>query len=60
MRKRIALTMKKDSAGAREQVRERALVVTGKPGPMVAAPKAAAPSLEGAFAEALKGKFPGR
>ena len=59
-RKRIALTMKKDSAEAREMVRERgALVVKGKPGVMAAAPKVAAPS-SGAFAEALKGKFPGR
>jgi uncharacterized protein len=55
-RKRIALTMKKDSAEAREQLRERgAPPPKGKPGPMVAAPKAA-PS-GGAFADALKGKF---
>jgi hypothetical protein len=31
----------------------------GKPGPMVTAPKVA-PSSGGAFADALKGKFPGR
>ena len=59
-RKRIALTMKKDSAEAREMVRERgATSPKGKPGPMVAAPKVA-PSSGGAFADALKGKFPGR
>ena len=61
-RKRIALTMKKDSAEAREQLRERgAPPPKGKPGPMVAAPKpSAAVSSGGAFADALKGKFPGR
>jgi uncharacterized protein len=59
-RKRIALTMKKDSAEAREMVRERgAASPKGKPGPMVTAPKVA-PSSGGAFADALKGKFPGR
>ena len=60
VRKRIALTMKKDSGEAREQVRERgAYVAKGKPGPMVATPTAA-PSGGGAFADALKGKFPKR
>ncbi|MGV8984842.1 MAG: Tex family protein [Cypionkella sp.] len=61
-RKRIALTMKKDSAEAREQVRERgAPPPKGKPGPMQARPQvSAAPSSGGAFADALKGKFPGR
>ena len=55
-RKRIALTMKKDSAEAREQVRERsAPPPKGKPGPMQAQPQQAQAS--GAFAEALKGKF---
>jgi uncharacterized protein len=64
-RKRIALTMKKDNAEAREQVRERGAAAQGdgapkgKPGPMAAAPKAA-PVAGGAFADALKGKFPGR
>lgn len=57
VRKRIALTMKKDSGEAREQLRERgAPPAKGKPGPMQAAPKAA-PATGGAFAEALKGKF---
>ena len=55
-RKRIALTMKKDSAEAREQMRERgAPPPKGKPGPMQAQPQHAQAS--GAFAEALKGKF---
>ena len=55
-RKRIALTMKKDSAEAREMVRERgAPQPKGKPGPMTSAPHAAPAS--GAFAEALKAKF---
>ncbi len=59
-RKRIALTMKKDSSEAREQVRERgAPPPKGKPGPMQAAPKAA-PASGGAFADALKGKFNSR
>jgi uncharacterized protein len=59
-RKRIALTMKKDSGEAREQLRERgAPAPKGKPGPMHAAPKAA-PSSGGAFADALKGKFNNR
>ena len=55
-RKRIALTMKKDSGEAREQARERGSApVRGKPGPMQARPQAT--SSGGAFAEALKGKF---
>jgi uncharacterized protein len=55
-RKRIALTMKKDSAEAREMVRERGTPPPkAKPGPMTAAPQQAPAS--GAFAEALKGKF---
>lgn len=54
-RKRIGLTMKKDSSGAREQAKERgAPPPKGKPGPMSAAPKGAS---GGAFADALKGKF---
>ncbi|MBI1170664.1 S1 RNA-binding domain-containing protein [bacterium] len=60
-RKRIGLTMKKDSAEARDAVRERgAPPAKGKPGPMQARPPAAAPASGGAFADALKGKFPGR
>ena len=56
-RKRIGLTMKRDSGEAREAVRERgAPVQKGKPGPMQAGPASGG----GAFAEALKGKFPGR
>ena len=60
-RKRIALTMKKDSGAARDQLRERAgekavPAAKGKPGPMTAGPSQAG----GAFADALKGKFPGR
>lgn len=54
-RKRIGLTMKKDSSGAREQAKERgAPPPKGKPGPMQAAPQQAS---SGAFADALKGKF---
>ncbi len=76
-RKRIGLTMKRESAGAREVVRERdGPVRKGKPGPMQAGPMQAGPMQAGpmqagpnqagtaggggAFAEALKGKFPGR
>jgi protein Tex len=57
-RKRIALTMKSDSAEAREGLRERgapAPVQKGKPGPSAASP--AAPAGGNAFADALKGKF---
>ena len=59
VRKRIALTMKQDSAEAREQVRERAvergvLAPKGRPGPMTSGPTESA----GAFAEALKGMLP--
>ncbi|MES2969379.1 MAG: Tex family protein [Pseudomonadota bacterium] len=57
-RKRIALTMKTDSAEAREGLRERgapAPVQKGKPGPSAASP--AAPAGGNAFADALKGKF---
>ena len=61
-RKRIGLTMKKDSAEARERVAERgpkAPLPKGRPGPNSAGP---GPVAEGglgggAFAEALKGKF---
>lgn len=60
-RKRIALTMKKDSSEAREQARERGAPASkGKPGPMTAAPKASpntAASSGGAFADALRDKF---
>ncbi len=59
-RKRIALTMKKDSAEAREQVKERhAFPPKGKPAVMSAQP-VKTPNGGGAFADALKGKFPGR
>ncbi len=54
-RKRIGLTMKSDSAGAREAVRER-----GAPPPKVPTrgPTSAGPVAGGnAFADALKGKF---
>jgi uncharacterized protein len=55
-RKRIALTMKKDSAQAREQLRERAAPAPkGKLGPLQANPQE--PPASGAFAEALKAKF---
>lgn len=64
-RKRIGLTMKKDSGEAREQVRERAQERSaagpkGKPGSMSAAPKARGDhgGSGGAFADALRGKFP--
>jgi uncharacterized protein len=58
-RKRIGLTMKSDSAEAREQVRERReeRAPAGKPaprGPMTSAPAAGGSN---AFADALKGKF---
>jgi protein Tex len=58
-RKRIGLTMKSDSAEAREQVRERRdeRGPAGKPaprGPMTATPAAGGGN---AFADALKGKF---
>jgi uncharacterized protein len=56
-RKRIGLTMKRDSGEAREAVRERpAPVQKGKPGQMQAGPAGGG----GAFADALKGKFPGK
>ncbi|MFT7059476.1 MAG: hypothetical protein ACJASV_001985 [Pseudorhodobacter sp.] len=61
-RKRIGLTMKKDSGEAREQVAERAasrnaapVAPKGKPGPSTAAPQSTATG--NAFADALKGKF---
>ena len=55
-RKRIALTMKKDSGEAREQMRERgAPAPKGKPVPMQAQPQQVQGA--GAFAEALWGKF---
>ena len=59
-RKRIGLTMRKDSADAREQARERRDergADKGKParGPMRAAPKQGGGG--NAFADALKGKF---
>jgi uncharacterized protein len=57
-RKRIALTMKSDSADARESLRERgapAAVQKGRPGQTAASP--AAPAGGNAFADALKGKF---
>ena len=57
-RQRIALTMKKDSSAAREQVRERVPEVPkGRLGPSTAGPASAG---VGAFAEALRGKFPGK
>jgi uncharacterized protein len=56
-RKRIGLTMKRDTGEAREALRERsAPVQKGKPRSMQAGPAAGG----GAFADALKGKFPGR
>ncbi len=56
-RKRIGLTMKRDSREARDAVRERSQPVQkGRPGPMQAGPSAGG----GAFADALKGKFPGK
>ena len=56
-RKRIGLTMKRDSGEAREALRARAAPVRkGRPGPMQAGPAGGG----GAFAEALKGKFPGK
>jgi uncharacterized protein len=58
-RKRIGLTMRKDSGEAREQARERSASAPppkGRPaGPASAAPKAAGGG--NAFADALKGKF---
>ena len=55
-RKRIALTMKKDSGEAREQARERtAPAPKGRPAPTTAAP--ASTGGNNAFADALKGKF---
>ncbi|MFN3723783.1 MAG: Tex family protein [Paracoccaceae bacterium] len=59
-RKRIALTMRKDSSDARETARERAAdradkpAPRGKPQPMQAAPQG---SSANPFADALKGKF---
>lgn len=60
-RKRIALTMKRDSAEARDQARERQ-AERGAPPPKggKSAPRSAAPQGNGAgnaFADALKGKF---
>ncbi len=56
-RKRIGLTMKRDSGAAREAVRERDKPVQkAKSGPM----QAGSAGGGGAFAEALRGKFPGR
>ena len=58
-RKRIGLTMRSDSAPARDQARERGPApAKGQPprGPMVAAPKAGGGG-GNAFADALKGKF---
>jgi len=62
-RKRIGLTMRSDSAPAREQARDAARergapVAKGKPGPMQAGPKGQGGAGGGnAFADALKGKF---
>ncbi|MDR7124859.1 Tex family protein [Pseudotabrizicola sp. 4114] len=63
-RKRIALTMRKDSADARENARERAAdradkpAPRGKPLPMQAAPQGAAQGTSAnPFADALRGKF---
>ncbi len=60
-RKRIALTMRKDSSDARETARDRAADRTAKPVPkgkaqpmQAAAPEAASAN---AFADALRGKF---
>jgi len=54
-RKRIGLTMKRDLGQAREAVRAGAAPAQkGRPGPMQAGPAGGG----GAFAEALKGKFP--
>ncbi len=63
-RKRIGLTMKSDSAEAREQLRERGADRApqpnrGKPLPTTAAP-AAGPATSTAFSDALKGKFNSR
>jgi uncharacterized protein len=61
LRKRIALTMRRHSADARDSARERAATapgkpqVRGKPVPMQSAPKDAAAG--NAFADALRGKF---
>jgi uncharacterized protein len=57
-RKRIGLTMKKDSGEAREQARERGPSKDRTPvrGPSQAAPKGASQG-GNAFADALKGKF---
>ena len=55
-RKRIGLTMKRDSAEARDQIRDRAPVVAkGKSGPVSASPVAV--QAGNAFADALKAKF---
>ncbi|QYZ70782.1 Tex family protein [Neotabrizicola shimadae] len=62
-RKRIGLTMRSDSAPARDQARDAARergapVAKGKPGPMQAGPKGQGGAGGGnAFADALKGKF---
>jgi len=68
-RKRIALTMRKDSADARESARERATeradrpAARGKPLPMRAGPPSGEAQSGGAtgggnaFADALRGKF---
>ena len=58
-RKRIGLTMKKDSGEAREQVRERGAPPPpkgGKPGPKSAGPQGGGGG-GNAFSDALKGKF---
>ena len=55
-RKRIGLTMRSDSAPARDAAKDRgAPPPKGKPGPMQAAPKGR--DSGNAFADALKGKF---
>ena len=58
-RKRIALTMRKDSADARDGARERAAAPASKPAPKPQTMQAAPPSSgeSNAFADALKGKF---
>ena len=59
-RKRIGLTMRKDSADARESARDRQADRAAKPKPLTRAqPLSAAPAATSgnAFADALKGKF---
>lgn len=63
-RKRIGLTMKKDSGEAREQLRERShergpAAPKGKPGPSSVGPSSSGAG-GNAFADALKGKFNSR